>query len=99
MDHRGEALVGFVATHGDAFEFFEFAEEILDEMSPFVDFGVDGERLCAPWVLGDHDFCAPLVQLGDDRVGIESLVSQQATELDAFDKRRDPHRIKALAGH
>ena len=35
------ALIGFVASHGDA-ELLEFAEEILDQMSPFIDFLIYG---------------------------------------------------------
>ena len=45
MDEGGEALIGFVGAHGDAFEFFEFAEEILDQVAPFVHLVVDGQRL------------------------------------------------------
>ena len=62
MDHRCEALIGFVAAHGDALELFEFAEEILDQMTPFVHFQVDLERLASPRMLGDDDFRAALVQ-------------------------------------
>ena len=47
MDHGLEALVGFVGAHGDAFEFLEFTEEVLDEMTPFVHLGVDWERHAA----------------------------------------------------
>jgi hypothetical protein len=51
MDHGGEALIGLVGSHGDAFEFFELAEEVFDEMPPFVHLLVDSERLCALNVL------------------------------------------------
>src|ERR1044072_4935624 len=44
MDHGGEALIGLVGAHCDAFELLEPSEEVLDEMSPFIDFLVDGER-------------------------------------------------------
>ena len=44
MDHGGEALIGFVGAHGDAFELLELAEEVLDQMAPFVDLGVDRQR-------------------------------------------------------
>jgi hypothetical protein len=47
VDHGGEALVGFVAAPGDSFEFLEFAEEILDEVSPLVDFEIDVARMAA----------------------------------------------------
>jgi hypothetical protein len=30
--------------HGDALELFEFAEEVFDEVTPFVYFGVDRDR-------------------------------------------------------
>ena len=49
-------------------------------------------------MLGDDDFRAALVQLGDDRVRIKGLVTQEPAELDAFDQRGDPYRIEALTG-
>ena len=55
MDHGLEALVGFVGAHGDTFEFLEFTEEVLDQMTPFVHLGVDLERDGAPRVLRNHD--------------------------------------------
>jgi len=33
MDHRFEACIGFTCTHGYAFEFFQFLEEILDKVT------------------------------------------------------------------
>jgi len=38
MDQGGEALIGFVGSHGDAFELLELAEEVLDQVAPFVHF-------------------------------------------------------------
>src|ERR1700692_4278186 len=32
IDHGGEALIGLVGAHGDAFELLELAEEVFDEM-------------------------------------------------------------------
>ena len=46
MDHGFEALIGLVGAHGDALELLELAEEVLDQMAPFVHFGVD---LAAGW--------------------------------------------------
>jgi hypothetical protein len=82
-------LVGFVAAHGDAFELIELAEEVLDQVTPLVDFCVDDEWLCAPGMLGDYDLGSPLVRFGDDCVRIKGLVSQQTAELDTFEKWRD----------
>jgi hypothetical protein len=44
-------LVGFVCAHGDAFEFLELAEEVLDQVAPLVDFRVDRQRRGTPWML------------------------------------------------
>ena len=36
MDDGAESCVGFVGAQGDALELFEFAEEVLDQVTPFV---------------------------------------------------------------
>jgi hypothetical protein len=36
MDDGAEACIGFVGAQGDALEFLEFAEEVLDQAPPFV---------------------------------------------------------------
>jgi hypothetical protein len=46
VDHRVGVIQLFDPAHGDAFELLEFTEEALDEVSPFLYFGVNG----APWV-------------------------------------------------
>jgi hypothetical protein len=64
MDHRREARVGFVVTGGDAAEFLEFAEEVLDQMTPLVHLEVAGD--CGdPVGFGrDHRHRAAVVQIG-----------------------------------
>jgi hypothetical protein len=96
LDHGLEALVGFVGTHGDSLELLELAEEVLDQMTPFVHLGVDPQRGGAAGMLRDHDLGAALVEVGDDIVAVEGLVGDQGTELDAVDQRPDPHRVIAL---
>ncbi len=98
VDHRLETAVCLVASHCDAFEFLELAEEILDEVAPFVDVLVDIERLGAPWMLRDDDLRLAFVHVFDDPVGIKSLVSDQAAEFYILDQGRDADRIKAMAG-
>jgi hypothetical protein len=98
VDHGGEASVGLVASHGDALELLEFAEEVFDEMAPFVDVGVDLKRLAASRMLGDDDRRAALVEFFDDPVGVEGLVGDQPAKLDVLDQRREADRIVALAG-
>src|SRR6266700_1481752 len=97
MDHGLEALVGFVRAHGDTLELLELAEEVLDQMTPFVHLGVDLERGGAARMLRDHDLGAALIEVGDDVVAVEGLVSNQGAELDALDQRRDSHRVVALS--
>ena len=87
MDDGIEAPVGFVGAHGDAFELFEFAEEILDQMTPFVDLGIERDRLGAARMLGDDDLGATLVQIGKDAVAVEGLVGNQSAETEAVDER------------
>ena len=51
MDVCGDALMGVTPAHGNRFDCLELAEEIFDQMAPFVDFSVDRQRLGAPWML------------------------------------------------
>src|ERR1700682_4373947 len=97
MDHRLEAVVGFVGAHRDTLELLELAEEVFDQMTPFVHLGVDLERGGAARMLRDHDFGAALVEIGDDVVAIEGLVGDQGAERDALDQRRDSHRVETLS--
>src|SRR3984885_978637 len=96
MDHGGEALIGFVGTHGDTFEFLELAEEVFDQMAPFVHLGVDLERLGAARMLRNHDLGAPLVEVGDNVVAVEGLVGDQRAEFDPLDQRRHADSVETL---
>jgi hypothetical protein len=51
MDVCGKALIGFVCAHGDAFELLELAEEVLDQVAPFVEVGIERQGRSAPWML------------------------------------------------
>lgn len=98
VDHRFETAVCLVASHCYAFEFFQFAEEILDQVAPFVNVRVDVERLGASGMLRDYDLRLAFVHVFDDPVGIKGLVGDQATEFDVFDQGRDADGVKAMAG-
>ena len=98
MDDGCEALIGFVCPHRDAFEFLELAEEILDQVPPLVEFGVQPHRQRPPWVLRDHDLCAALVKVGNDGIAVEGLVGDQSAEGDSVDQRSDTDRIETVAG-
>ena len=99
MDHGGEALIGFVGAERDAFELLELAEEVFDQMPPFVHFLVNGKRFCPARMLGDDDFGAARVEIGDDGVAVERLVGDQRAESDALKERRNANRIETLSGH
>ena len=90
VDHGREAGVGFAGAQGDPLEVLEFAEEVLDQVAPPVEVGVDRAGLCPPRVLGDHHLRTALIQFGDDPIDVEGLVGDQAAEGDALDERRDP---------
>src|SRR6202140_3845127 len=99
MDVRGEALIGFVRAHCDAFEFLELTEEILDQVTPLVDLGVDWQRHGAPWMLRDDDLGAALVEVGNDGIAVEGLVGDEAVKGETVDERSDAHRIETMARH
>lgn len=50
-------------------------------------------------MLGDDDFGAARVEIGDDAVAIERLVGDQRAESDALKERRNRNRIETLSGH
>src|ERR1700752_5455852 len=98
MDHGGEALIGLVGAHGDAFELLEPAEKVLDEMPPFVHLLIDGKGLCAARMLGDDGLGAARVKIGDNGVAVERLVGDQRVEGQSLDERRHAYRVEALSG-
>lgn len=98
VDHRFETAVCLVASHCYAFEFFQFAKEVFDQVAPFVNVRVDVERLGAPGMLRDYDLRLALVHVFDDPVGIKGLVGDQTAEFDVFDQGCDADGIKAMAG-
>ena len=98
MDHSSEAFVGLVAAHGDTLEFLQTAEEVLDQVPPFVDLGVDRKRGPAVWALRDDDLGASFLQLVNDPVRVEGLVGDETVKLDALDQRRKTYRIVPVSG-
>ena len=99
IDSGGKAGVSFVGLHGDTLEFLELAEEVFDQMPPFVDIEIDGDGLGASWMLGNDDLRTTLVEVGDDGVAVESFVCDQPTEIDAFDERFDADGIEPVSRH
>ena len=73
MDHGRKAGVGLVAAHGHSLELLQLAEEVLDQVPPFVDIEVNVEGRFALRPLRDDDLGPAFVQLRDDPVGVERL--------------------------
>lgn len=94
-----EATVCFAGTHGDAFEFFEFAEEVFNQVSPFIHFGVERDGYGAARVLGNDDPGTTFIKIGDDVVAVESFVCEQRPKLDTFDQRCNTDAIETIAWH
>jgi hypothetical protein len=67
-------------------------------MPPFVNFFVNFEWFSASRMLGNDGFCATLIQVFDDPIGIKCLVSDQSVKLDIFNEWRDADCIEAVAG-
>jgi hypothetical protein len=80
VDHGGEALTGFVAAHGNAFELFDLADEVLDQMAPFIDFRIDVERAFTPWTLGNDDFRSTFVHVRDNPIRIKSFAGDAGAQ-------------------
>ena len=97
VDHRLERCVGFVGAQGDALELFEFAEEILDQVTTFVKLQVDGQGVRTSRVLGNADHSTTFVHLRDDPVAVEGLVGQHRAEADPVDQGGHADGVKAVS--
>ena len=98
MDDGCEALIGFVCPHRDAFEFLELAEEILDQVPPLVEFGVQRQG-AAPAVGAERSrFLRRAREVGNDGIAVEGLVGDQSAEGDSVDQRSDADLIETVAG-
>src|SRR4051794_15914186 len=71
---------------------------VLDQVAPFVDLTIDVERCLPCGHLRHDDLGAAPMQLGDDPVRVESLVGDEARELDVLDQWSDTDRVVSLAG-
>src|SRR3954471_24248768 len=89
MDHRRGAGIGFVVTGGDAAEFLDLAEEVFDQMPPLGPLEVAGDRGDPIGFGRYHGGRAPIVQIGADRVAVESLIRQKGAEIEVRQKRGD----------
>ena len=61
-------MISLVAAQGNTFELFELAKEILDQVPPLVNLGIDLARTGASGMLGDHDLGAAFIELSDQGI-------------------------------
>ncbi len=96
MDHGGEAVVGVFVARGDAAEFLETAEEVLDQTAPLIHHEVAGNAV-RPIGLGrDDGHCAPLAQLGAQPIVVEGSVGEAGVEVDACNQRLGANAVVTL---
>src|SRR3954462_724478 len=81
---------------GDALELLQLAEEVLDQVPPFVHLAVNVERRRAARMLGDDGLGAALVQVRDNVIAVESGIADQRPKGEPVNERRHAHRVEAL---
>jgi hypothetical protein len=64
-------LASVLSPQGDPFVVLELAEEVLDQVAPPIEVGVDRAGLCPPRVLGDHHLRTSRIQFGDGPIDVE----------------------------
>src|SRR5258708_30974276 len=97
MDSGSEGGVGCVVSGGDTTELFDFLEEVLDQVAPFVDFGVIGDACGAAGIGRDDRQSTALVQLEAQPVAVKGLVADQRAQRNAIQQRLDANAVVALA--
>src|SRR5258708_39526179 len=86
MDSGSEAGVGFVVSGGDTTELFDFLEEVLDQVAPFVDFGVIGDACGAAGIWRDDRQRNALVQLEAAPCPVQGLVARPPAQSNALQR-------------
>jgi hypothetical protein len=97
VDHGGKGAVCFVCPHGDALVFFEPAEEVLDEMAPFIHLPIEGQRFGAAWMLSDDRLDGASVEIGDEPIAVEGHIGDQRIEGQSFDELGNANRVEAIS--
>lgn len=90
-------MISLAGAHGDALELLELAKEILDQVSPLVDFPVECARVETIAFLRDDCLCTASVQFVEKPVRIECLVRKKRFEAVIFDQVRNADNVVALA--
>src|SRR5512134_2092428 len=97
MDGGSVAGVGFVVARGDATELFDFLEEVLDQVAPFVHLAIIRNFSGSTGIGRDDGQRASLVQLSPEPVAVKGLIANQRVEGDATKQRRHTDTVVPLA--
>ena len=98
MDGGEEVSGGFVVTCGDGAELLEFCEEVLDQVSCFVEVAVVSPCDFPVCFRRNHDGLVFASQHGDDPlIGVERLVGDEQIGLHAGQKLVGADQIMGLA--
>lgn len=97
MDHGGETLVGFVVARGNAPEFFEFAEEVFDEMTPAIHGKVVRDVACSVSLGRNDGGRAACVEFGAQPIHVEGPVGQKRREIEILDEGCGSDAVVPLA--
>ncbi len=90
IEKPSKAGIGLFVAGRDAAECLERAEEVLDEVAPFVHFGVMGDASGPVGFGRDDGCCAAFVQVGAQPVVVEGLVADQRFKIEAGDQGSTP---------
>ena len=98
IEEAGKAGIGLFVAGCDASECLEMAEEVLDQMAPFVHFVIMRD---APGAvsLGRDDRCGTaFIEVGAQPVVVEGLVADERLKIEAGDQRLNTDAVVTLAG-
>ena len=96
MDHRAVARVGLLIARCNSAEFLELAEEVFDQMAPFVHLEVAIDRVLSTRLGRNDGDGAPAVEFGAQPIVVEGLVGEQGADDDAGDQRFDADAVVPL---
>src|SRR5580693_8296057 len=96
-NESSKAGIGLFVASCDASESLEMAEEVFDQMAPFVHFCIVRDAL-GPVGLGGNDRdCAAFVQVGTQPVVVEGFVADQGLKIETGDQGLDTDAVVPLA--
>src|SRR5581483_5958726 len=98
IEEAGKAGVGLLVAGCDASECLERAEEVFDQMTPFVHFGIVRDAPGPAGHGGDNGCCAAFLQIGAQPAVVEGLVADQSFKIEISDQGLDADAVVTLAG-